>query len=75
MDNLKNQILQPKSALSSKGIQGGAGGIVAGLLMIVEGYASSDPSQLGTGVLAVVAGIWAIYGRIKARRQIGGISG
>lgn len=74
LDNGRKLILPPKSPLESKAIQGGAAGVVAGLLMIVEGYASADPSQLGTGVLAVVAGIWAIYGRYKARRPIGGLA-
>lgn len=74
VDNAKFYAYPYKPAIKSKAIAGGAVGILSGAVMALEGYASGDTSQLGAGIAAVIGGVLAIYGRIKARRQISGIA-
>lgn len=63
-----------KNPLASTTIWGGIAAMIVGLLNLL-GYALSpadvgDIAQLLTGLAANVAGIVAIYGRIKAKDQI-----
>jgi hypothetical protein len=65
----------PKSALSSRAVWGGVVAIVAGAAGLF-GYAVSPEdvgalTELISGGAAVIGGILAIIGRIRATRRIG----
>lgn len=63
--------MTPKHPIKSKTIQGASAGILAGIAMILEGYLSDDATVAGTGLFAVIAGVWAFYGRFKANQRVG----
>jgi hypothetical protein len=62
---------QPKPAVNSTTVWGGIAGVVTGAAQAWLAFQTGDHEFLYTAAMSTVAGIVAIYGRIRAQKTIG----
>jgi len=61
---------QPKSLAGSITVWSGLGGLLSGVAQLYMGYQLGDSNMFYTGAVSVVAGVGAIYGRVRATRVV-----
>lgn len=59
-----------KSALTSKGVQGSVVAVIGGVLTYLEMSGTISTGADLTPVVAILGGLWSLYGRLKATKSI-----
>lgn len=61
---------ETKGILFSKTFWSTAVVVLSGLIQMINGFMTDDPTEVGTGVAAVVGGVFAIFSRVVATKRI-----